>query len=215
MTALRSGDTLLFIGDSITDCDRRLDAAGLGNGYVRLFSDLMAIREPEKIIRIINRGISGDIVTGLRDRWEQDVLQHRPNWISIKIGINDVHTFLRAEDRAVSAALFAETYEELLTRSRAALPHCQILLIDPFYICRADQASAWESSVLQLLTEYLAVVHQLSARFDTRLVKTHEIFQQLLQHQPAERFCPEPVHPNQAGHLAIAEGVYRNLGSGR
>ena len=93
-TKLKKGDTILFIGDSITDCGRRAEFSPLGNGYVKLFADMMTVREPAKRLTVINKGIGGDTVVGLRDRWSDDVLRHKPNWLSIKIGINDLHRTL-------------------------------------------------------------------------------------------------------------------------
>src|SRR4051794_18487673 len=87
---LASEKKLLFIGDSITDCGRRTDPELLGQGYVRHLNDLLNVRHTANAPRVINRGISGDKVTELAARWEQDVIAERPDILSIKIGINDV-----------------------------------------------------------------------------------------------------------------------------
>ena len=88
---ISDGQSILFIGDSITDCGRRTTERPLGNGYVKLFSNMLIVREHQKAITVINKGISGDVVTGLRNRWNDDVLRNKPDWLSIKIGINDIH----------------------------------------------------------------------------------------------------------------------------
>lgn len=209
--ALRTDEKLLFIGDSITDCGRRGAGRPLGEGYVKLFNDLASIREPAKRLTIINKGISGDRVTGLRNRWHDDVLRHRPDWLSIKIGINDLHSVLRNDPDGVPPKRFAEAYEDILTRTRDALPRCRILLIDPFYISTETSKNSFRRSVLELLPQYVAVVDRLSRRFHTRRVRTHEIFQGLLKHRDPDTWCPEPVHPNPVGHLVIAEAVYTAL----
>jgi len=208
---VRNGQTLLFIGDSITDCGRRGPERPLGNGYVKLFGDLLTLREPAKRITIVNTGIGGNRVTNLRDRWTDDCLRHRPDWLSIKIGINDLHSLLRAAPDAVSPEAFEEAYDDILSRTRAALPQCRILLIDPFYISVERSPSSFRRQVLDLMPRYLAVVHKMNRRYRTRLVKTHEVFQNLLKHHGADTFCPEPVHPYASGHLVIAEAVYAAL----
>jgi len=210
-TLLQNRQRLLFIGDSITDCDRLADTLELGSGYVKFFRDFLLIREPEKQIDIINRGISGNRITDLEQRWDADALDLQPDWLSIKIGINDLHSYLSSEDEPVTPQRFERVYADLLQRTRAHLPETKILLIDPFYLQRPDKATPWEASVLALLPEYLAVVHRMQAQFKTRLVQTHAMFQALLQHRDASHFCPEPVHPNATGHLAIAEAVYTAL----
>ncbi len=209
---MRDGQTIVFIGDSITDCGRRDTQRPLGGGYVKLFADLVTVREPAKRVTIVNKGISGDRVTGLRNRWTDDVLRHRPDWLAIKIGINDLHSHWRNEkDTAVTPARFAEAYRAILERTRRELPRCRVLLIDPFYISSARGVDTQRGQVLALLPAYLAVVHALAREFRTRHVATHVLFQRLLQYYPADTFCPEPVHPNPTGHLAIAEAVYAAL----
>lgn len=206
-TKLASSQRLLFIGDSITDCGRRTDPDGLGAGYVRLLADLLTIREPQKRVTLLNRGISGDRVTGLRDRWQADAIALQPDWLFVLIGINDLHSYLNDDDQAVSPQLYREAYLDILQQTQQELPDTRLVLLEPFYICRPDQASAWQASVLQLLPEYLKVVRELREPYAEHHVRVHDRFQDLLQHHPAGRFCPEPVHPNATGHLVIADLV--------
>ena len=208
---IKSGETILFIGDSITDCGRRAAAAPLGNGYVKLFTDMVIIREPETAITVINKGIGGDVVTGLQTRWQDDVLRNSPDWLSIKIGINDLHRTLRQSPEPVPPELYREAYEDILSRTRSALPECRILLIDPFYISTEISPTSFRSTVLKVIPEYIDIVHDFSEKYETLLVKTHEVFQRLLKTHEPDIFCPEPVHPNLTGHMVIAEAVYAAL----
>ena len=208
---IQNAQKILFIGDSITDCGRRGPDSPLGNGYVKQFTDLVTIREPSKKIAVINKGIGGDVVTGLRDRWQDDVLRHRPDWLSVKIGINDMHRVLRQSPEAVPPALYREAYDDILSRTRKALPKCRFLLIDPFYMSTERSGTSFRRAVLDLIPEYVAVVHAMSRKYRTRLVKTHAIFQNLLKVHEPDTFGAEPVHPNLTGHLVIAEAVYAAL----
>ncbi|MCD6404999.1 MAG: SGNH/GDSL hydrolase family protein [Planctomycetes bacterium] len=208
---IRNNQTILFIGDSITDCGRRAAERPLGNGYVKIFADMVTVREPAKKITIINKGISGDRITGLRNRWSDDVLRHKPNWLSVKIGINDLHSVLLQREEPVTPELFREAYDDILSRTKRRLPRCRILLVDPFYLSIEKSRSSFRKEVLDLLPQYLRVVHQMSTKYKTRLVRTHDLFQKLLRKHEADTFCAEPVHPNLTGHLAIAEAVYSAL----
>jgi len=168
---------LLFIGNSITNCGRRGTDAPLGNGYVKLFADMLVIRHPEKAIAVINKGIGGDTITGLRDRWSDDVIRIKPNWLSIKIGINDLHRTLRQSPDAVSPQLYQEAYEDIIKRTLDALPECKLLLVDPFYISNNNAQTSFRDGVLTLLPEYLRIVDDLSRKYGTLHVKTHDVFQ--------------------------------------
>jgi lysophospholipase L1-like esterase len=213
-TKLKDGQTILFIGDSITDCGRREDRGRpLGLGYVRLFADMMIAREPEKRVHVANRGIGGNTVEDLRGRWSDDVLALKPDWLSVKIGINDINRHLTSEgQRFMPPDQFHEIYDQLLTVTRKRLPKTEILLIDPFFISRDELPGSYRARVLEALPKYIAVVHALGRKHKTRLVKTHDIFQKLLDLRLAEDLCPEPVHPHATGHLVIAEAVYQTLG---
>ncbi len=46
--AFQNGQTVPFIGDSITDCGRRGEHAPYGNGYVKLAIDLITAKYPER-----------------------------------------------------------------------------------------------------------------------------------------------------------------------
>ncbi|MFO7975391.1 MAG: SGNH/GDSL hydrolase family protein [Candidatus Hydrogenedentota bacterium] len=209
-TKLKNSETILFIGDSITDCGRRAEFSPLGNGYVKLFADLLAVREPGKALTIINKGIGGDTVKGLRDRWSDDVLRHKPDWVCIKIGINDLHHTLMNDD-PIPPADYEVAYQTILERTAKDLPKCQLLLITPFYISVENDERSFRKQVLELLPKYISVVQRMSRKYKTRLVKSQEIFQKLLKHREADTFCPEPIHPNLTGHLVIAEAVYKAL----
>src|ERR1019366_5935519 len=132
--AVRDGQTFVFIGDSISDCGRPDSQTPFGNGYARMTIDLITARYPERRIRFWNEGIGGNTVADLRNRWHDDVLRHKPNWLAIKIGINDLHRSWspNAADR-LPPDRFATVYREILTRTRAQTK-ANLVLIDPFYI---------------------------------------------------------------------------------
>ena len=207
---IEDGETILFIGDSITDCGRRNTEMPLGNGYVRTFSELTTARFPEINITYINKGIGGNRVTDLRDRWTDDVVYHRPDRLSVKIGINDLHSHLRSADEAVSPELFSETYESILDRNRNEVG-CPVLLITPFYISTEHTLDTLRGRVKSLLPKYIDIVEDMSVKYDTRLINLQKIFEAQLMHRDAEFFCPEPVHPNRAGHIVIADALLDEL----
>ena len=210
---VKEGETILFIGDSITDCGRCGGAAPLGEGYVKIFSELAGIREPEKAARvtIINKGTSGHKVTDLQARWTDDALRHKPNWLSVKIGINDLHNALNDPVNGVTPAVFEKAYDDILSRTVKALPRCRILLIDPFFLSLETSPLSFRRRVLDAMPGYLGVVARMARKYKARHIRTHEKFLRILQTHEPDELCPEPVHPYRGGHLAIAEWVYEAL----
>jgi len=202
--AIQDGQTVVLIGDSITDCGRRAAAAPMGDGYVSMIVAMIRGRYPQRDIRFINEGIGGDVSTGLRDRWDDDVLVHRPDWVSVLVGINDLHRTAANTPEAVAPDLYRQAYTRCLERTRDETS-AKLVLMDPFYMSRAADPHSWRVKVLDLLPEYIAVVADLAEKFDALHVQLHEMFQGVLRHYPADLVCPEPVHPNSAGHLMIAQ----------
>ena len=207
---LQSGQTFVFAGDSITDCGRRGANAPLGDGYARLTTQLIAARYPQHEIKFINSGISGNTVQNLRDRWQDDVLFHQPDWVSVKIGINDLHRTLNGTPDSTPPDIYETTYRGILERTRAS--GARLILIDPFYISTETGADSFRKKVLDFLPEYLNIVEKLAGEFDALHVRTHQLFAEQLKYRPAEYFCPEPVHPYTSGHLVIAHGLLQVLG---
>ena len=200
---IQDDQTMVLIGDSITDCGRSGAEEPLGDGYVRTFSELVTARHPERKVRYLNKGISGNRITDLKARWKDDVLRHRPDRLSIMIGINDLHTHVNGAPGGVSPELFAQIYDELLDITRRELD-CEVALLTPFYISRDHGAKSFEGQVLELILEYIDTVKAMSRAYSTILVDIHEAFQRHLTFRDPAEFCPEPVHPYHAGHTIIA-----------
>ena len=162
---------------------------------------------------VYNTGIGGNKITDLKGRWKEDALDHKPDWLSIKIGINDLHSYLRGDPNGVSPELYAEIYDELLQKTTKRLD-CPITLIEPFYMSQETSGETFQSEVLDILPRYLETVHKMSEKYGTRLVKTHDMFQKQLDYRSPTIFCQEPVHPNSKGHLLIAVEVLKVLCGG-
>jgi lysophospholipase L1-like esterase len=206
MSEVKNGQRFLFIGDSITDCGRRGPHYPLGEGYVALFSELMTARYPERKIDFINKGIGGNRIVDLEGRWEDDVMRHKPDWLSIKIGINDEHNYFGDRVNGISPARFDEVYDSILQRTFAVWKP-NLILIAPFYLSRDTVSGTHRTKILELIPEYIAVVEKMAKKYNALYVPTHDIFQKLLEYREPDTFCAEPVHPNRAGHLIIARAI--------
>ncbi|MFO7535255.1 MAG: SGNH/GDSL hydrolase family protein [Kiritimatiellia bacterium] len=204
-------ETILFMGDSITDCGRRGPNAPLGDGFAKVVGEMYAIRQPAKAVRFINKGISGNTVSDLQERWTDDVVEQKPDTLVLMIGINDLCRTVGQSPGAVPPDRFAKLYDELMARTAEALPNCRMILLDPFYITRENAPTSIRHTVLNRLNEYIRVVHTMARKYKTGLIQTHNIFRGLLKYHKPEVFCPEPVHPNHTGHLVLAEAVYAAL----
>lgn len=208
--AVEDGQRLLMIGDSITDAGRRADAAPYGRGYVAIFHEMLTALHPERDITVINRGIGGNTTIDLKERWDDDCIRHQPDWLTILIGINDLHRMLRNAQERITPDVYRENYDWLMWRATEDTD-AEIVLMDPFYIS-VSTCDSFRCEVLELIPEYIDVVHDMAEKYNARLIRLHEIFQGHLQYRESEEFCPEPVHPARGGHVVIATEIMKELG---
>ncbi len=196
----QSGDKVLFIGDSITDCGRRDTFAPWGNGYVRKITELITARYPERSITYVNKGIGGDIVEGLEQRWHTDVIAEEPDWLSVKIGINNASR-QHAEGILTEDYLpdWEQCYRRILQRIQDEL-HAQLFLFEIFYI-----AEDVEEPRPLAVNFYNASIHKLAEEFDARLIRTSSAFKSAVAARPGTLWTTQDgVHPNAEGHTLMA-----------
>ncbi|HEY5770540.1 MAG TPA: SGNH/GDSL hydrolase family protein [Terrimicrobium sp.] len=197
----------IFIGDSITDAGRRQCPEAVGSGYVRDVRDWLRSSVPALAPQVLNKGISGNRISDLQRRWEEDVLAFDPQLVSIKIGINDVwHGLTGGEGTSIEK--FQETYADLLGRLKAACPETTIVLCEPSVIWPPASAEGNE-----LLKPYVEAVRDAAADFNVRaIVPLHRVFEKAGSERPDIEWTPDGVHPSSSGHMLIARSWLACLG---
>lgn len=191
---------LLFIGDSITDCGRRTDDEKVGHGYVRIIRDWLLARDPANAPIVINMGISGNKIPDLQKRWERDVLDEKPDIVSIKIGINDVWHGLYPDRKGCTIEEYVAGYRDVLTRLKQSRPDCAVVLCEPSVIDPPQDGRANE-----LLQPYVHATHDLAREFDAKcVVPLHAAFVHARTSRPREKWTTDGVHPTPLGHTLIA-----------
>lgn len=187
----KENTVILFQGDSITDCGRnREDPDSLGDGYVKLITEMLSGRYPKSNLKFVNRGISGDKIRDLQFRWDTDCINIKPDILSILIGVNDT--------LITPAEQFEEGYRMLLRESTRALSP-KIILCEPFLLLGDN--SAYRDD----LNPKIEIVHRLSEEFNTLLLPLDKIFCESCSLHPPEYWAPDGVHPTPAGHSLIAK----------
>src|SRR5690606_17198737 len=137
---------------------------------------------------------------------------HQPDWLSIMVGINDIHRMLlNIQESMVTPQDFADIYDTILARVKKETK-ANLILVDPFFISQERSPTSFRHKVLEGLPAYISTVHKMARKYKARHVKMHDLFQQQLKHVPADRFCPEPVHPNTSGHLVMAHAWLKAMG---
>lgn len=208
---LRNGDRIVFAGDSITDCGR-FQSPPLGTGYVHVFHALLTAKYPHLRVEVFNVGVSGHTVHDLLDRWVDDVLSLKPTWVSILIGINDIHRALAGQP-GYDPDSYYRSYRRILELTRSSLGSVNLILMSPFYISRASD-SPFRGKVLSLLPKYIEKVEALAREFGAIYIDLHKAFAEAIKEREPTAFAPEPVHPNFTGHTLIALKILEALEQG-
>ncbi|HEY0947444.1 MAG TPA: SGNH/GDSL hydrolase family protein [Opitutaceae bacterium] len=204
---LKSDDTVLFYGDSITDCGRdRASLASLGDGYVKLLADRLSRVFPGSRLRVLNQGVSGDRIYDLEARLDRDVLAHRPSVVTVLIGVND--TWRRYDSNLPSPLPdFRRSYRAVLTRLVDQLG-ARLVLMEPFLLPVPEGRRTWRED----LDPKIAVVRELAAEFAADLIPLDTIFARAAEQAPASSWLPDGVHPSPNGHALVADAWLANAG---
>lgn len=212
---LAPGSVVLFQGDSITDAGRDRDATGpnsargLGPGYAFLAASRLLRDHAGADLQCYNRGISGNKVFQLADRWEEDCLALEPDVLSILIGVNDYwHTLTGDYDGTV------RTYEmdlrALLERTLDALPDVELIVGEPYAL---TAGSAVDDTWYPPFSDYQAAARSIADEFDAAFVPYQSVFEEASTSVSADYWSADGVHPSTAGSALMAEAWLRALAS--
>jgi lysophospholipase L1-like esterase len=210
---IQPNSKLVMIGDSITDCGRLRPVGegsfdALGNGYVNFVDSLLTAQYPAHHIQVVNMGISGNTIRDLKERWKTDVLDLKPDWLSVMIGINDVWGHFGSDlrpERRVSLEEYSKTLDELVRETRPSLKG--LVLLTPYFI----EPNCAEP-MRKMMDEYGTIVRRIAEKYKAILVDTQAAFDAVLTHLHPMALAFDRVHPFSSGHMVIARAFLQAVG---
>ncbi len=206
------GMTVLFQGDSVTDCsrDRSIESGMecLGEGYPMVFAEIYNTLFPDNKVKFVNRGVSGDRTNNLLERYEKDFKAVNPDFISIMIGINNTWRNFDGQEDYCSAERFESEYEELLAKIKADLPDAKILIIEPFAFTAHPERNTWQED----LDGKRDATRRLAFKYADWFIPMYEIMTKASETEfDMYELSADGVHPCATGHSLIAAEILRNL----
>lgn len=105
--AVKSGDTIAFMGDSITQDGNK------PGGYVSLV--MSALKSQGLEVKHIPAGKSGNKSTDMLARLDADVLSKKPQWMTLSCGVNDVWHFKLVLGNRTFEGVGIEDYKKNIT----------------------------------------------------------------------------------------------------
>lgn len=210
LDVIKSGNTILFQGDSITNAFRKSDevcnAYQLGSGYAMVVAANLLAGCPRDDFKFINRGVSGEGVLQLKKRWQADCVDLKPDVLSLLVGVNDCRP--GQPQAGMSAADYEAAYRDLLQTTRDALPQVMLVLCEPFIL----PGKALFARATADIAAYGEIVNNLADEFDAAVVPLQDTFAEAVKRAPAEYWSFDGVHPNAQGHWLIAQAWLKAMG---
>jgi lysophospholipase L1-like esterase len=211
---IEPGQTILFQGDSITDSSRSRDnhdansPAALGKGYAWLAASQLLVDRPDDSLRFFNRGVSGNKVFQLADRWQTDCLDLKPDVLSILIGVNDLWHKLK-HNYSGTLEKYETDYRALVKQTKDALPAVRLVICEPFVLKYGNVDDTWFPE----FDGYRAAAKKVSDEAGATFVPFQTMFDAAVKIAPPERWAADGVHPTPDGAALMAHWWLKAVGA--
>ena len=208
-----NGDRIVFAGDSVTDMGSAQPVGeglfdNVGRSYVRVIENMLAVSYPNVFLRITNSGTSGNTSRDLKNRFDRDVVNLNPQWVSICIGINDVWRQFDSPaltDICCDLDEYEANLREMIEKFKDKVKG--IFLITPYYIgpIKKDMMRA-------RMDEYCAVCKKLAKEYGCIFVDFQQMFEDYCKIRHSSYLAWDRVHPNQIGATLMAKEFLSHCG---
>ena len=204
---LKKEGVVLFQGDSITDAGRKRDndqpktGAALGGGYALMAAADLLLKNADKNLKIYNKGISGNKVFQLADRWDIECLAIKPDVLSILVGVNDFWHTLNGNYKG-TIQTYKQDYDKLLARTKQQLPDVQLIIGEPFAVAGVK---AVDEKWYPAFDEYRAAARALADKYQAGFIPYQAVFDKAIKSAPGAYWTGDGVHPSVAGAQLMAE----------
>lgn len=193
---------ILFQGDSITDAGRsRENNEGMGAGYPHLLKAALGFEEAGKY-EFFNRGISGNRVVDLYARIKTDIINIKPDVMSILIGVNDVWHELAESPNGVDSDKYFKIYDMLISEVKAALPDIKIMIMEPFVLKASATEANWDyfDKEVKLRAQ---MAKKIAEKYGLAYMPLQDGFDALCKKAEPSYWLKDGVHPTEMGHEYI------------
>lgn len=201
------GQTVLFQGDSITDAGRNKEdnsfnnPRALGSGYPMLTGAALLEKYASLDLKIYNKGISGNKVFQLAERWDKDCLEIKPDILSILIGVNDIWHKLTGNYNG-TVDIYRKDYIVLLERTIKALPNVRLVICEPFAV---RGVKAVDDKWYPEFYDYQKAAREIATRFGAAFIPYQSIYDEAQKQAPGAYWTGDGVHPTLAGAQLMAQ----------
>lgn len=198
--AFKNGDKVAFLGDSITYL-----GAVYPSGYCRLVDKALEWKGIK--CDMVYAGISGHKSNQMLERLDRDVLAHKPQWMFLSCGVNDVWH----GENGVPLPQYKENITKLVEKAQAA--GVNVIILASTLI-----GEDLNGDNNRKLNEYNDFLKNLAAEKNLPFVDLNSVMKQRINALEAKGRTPgtlltvDGVHMNPAGNMIMAEGILKTIG---
>lgn len=199
--ALKKGDRVVFLGDSIT----------AASTYTRLVEIYFRLRHPDLDVEFVNSGIGGETATQGFDRLDQDVLAFQPTVVFVNFGMNDAGE-PKSTDHGNFEKWMPEIFDKLADKQVRLVVWLETTPFDTDGQGAKESGRARETRIKQLVE----FAEKEGAKRGLVVVPWHATMEAALakykKAKLARKLIPDRVHPSPGGHALMAVEILRALG---
>ncbi|MCD8053839.1 MAG: GDSL-type esterase/lipase family protein [Lachnospiraceae bacterium] len=187
---------IIFLGDSITDCDRLWDdrPEPLGSGYVRILRNTL----PKDTYHLTNRGHNGYTAWQVLRDLKEDRLTGNPDAVSLLVGINDVSARLCASG-GYGAAEYGALLSEILTQIRLS-SGAALIVLEPFLFPWPQEYLSW----METLADFQRAARQAAGEAGAVWIPLQEFWRKTMEHEKVTALTEDGIHLTPRGHELLA-----------
>jgi len=202
--ALRDGDTVVFVGDSIT----------AARTYGKIVENYTLLRFPGRKMRFVNAGWGGDTAAGGLARLDRDVWPHQPTVLIVAYGTNDIGWGVLADEPHRARYLAAVRSIVAACKKRGAR----------VYLCSAavtaaDPATSEDSFLQKMCDAGMELARAGGGQSIDVQRSMREVQKRVAAHNAkvkgdkdrATLHAADGVHLNDLGQLAMASAILKGL----
>ena len=130
-----------------------------------------------------------------------DIINLRPDVLSILIGVNDVwHELMK--HNGVGSEKFYKVYCMLIEEIKEALPDIKIMVMEPFVLKGSATEVSWDYFITETRLR-AEMVQKVAEKYELTFIPLQDKFDQALKLCPSDYWLVDGVHPTTMGHELI------------
>ena len=152
--------------------------------------------------QFFNRGISGNRIVDVYARIKRDIINLKPDVMSILIGVNDVWHEFKESPNGVDAEKYYKIYDMLIEEVKTELPDIKIMIMEPFILNAAKTKDKWEAFYSEV-KKRAELSKKISEKYNLPYIELQKGFNELSKKADESYWLADGVHPTAMGHEYI------------